>query len=298
MPLTDLCNRPAGRAPVHRSIPASRTPRGALDAGGGSFDAEPPASGGAPDAPSRTKREGGAPHRSGAALRRRSRPHTALEAQPSDAPCPVRAGKPKRRGPISPYPRQGARRNQPEAPSIDICPCAACASQESVSTSATTTVVQHSHGSTDHPTHRAGSCPPARWMRAALAPLGAGPAKLSPSQGPPQAYALASSSPAIARWGALPRPDRLGHLLSRTRACAGWRSRTQVMRKRGSREYAGGRRAKRRPRQGYGRRPSAKKAVAAHPRCLPSTGSPMGRPSNPQVVPCLWNTGWCLCYRR
>jgi hypothetical protein len=33
-------------------------------------------------------RDGGAPHRSGAALRRRSRPRTALEAQPSDTPCP------------------------------------------------------------------------------------------------------------------------------------------------------------------------------------------------------------------
>lgn len=94
MPLTDLCNRPAGRAPVHRSIPASRTPRGALDAGGGSFDAEPPASGGAPDAPSRTKRE--EERRTGAALRcagvlgraQRSKPNPLTPPVPSEPASP------------------------------------------------------------------------------------------------------------------------------------------------------------------------------------------------------------------
>lgn len=297
MPLTDLCNRPAGRAPVHRSIPASRTPRGASMRVEARLTPSLQLQAGLPT-PHR-ERSAKEERRTGAALRcagvlgraQRSKPNPLTPPVPSEPASPDGEDR-SRRAPVKERVAVSPRR----LPST--YPCAACASQESVSTSATTTVVQHSHGSTDHPAHRAGSCVPARWMRAALAPLGAGPAKLSPSQGPPQAYALASSSPAIARWGALPRPDRLGHLLSRNRACAGRRGRTQVMRKRGSREYAGGRHAKRRPRQGYGRRPSAKKAAAAHPRCLPSTGSPIGRPSNPQVVPSLWNTGWCLCYRR
>lgn len=65
-----------------------------------------------------TVREGGAPHRSSAALRRRSRPRTTLEAQPSDASCPAFTAEDRCR----PRPRQEACRRRPEAPSIDRCP--------------------------------------------------------------------------------------------------------------------------------------------------------------------------------
>lgn len=51
------------------------------------------------------------------------------------------------------------------------------------------------------------------------------PAERSQSQGPPRTRTSPPAPPhAIARWRALPRPDRLGHLLSRVRACAGRRA--------------------------------------------------------------------------
>lgn len=99
------------------------------------------------------------------------------------------------------------------------------------------------HGATNHPTHHAKSRPSAL-NAGSPAPRSARPAKLSLGQGPPRARALTSTSPAIARWGALPRPDRLGHLMSRLRACAGRRSQTQVERERCPRRFARGRHTK------------------------------------------------------
>lgn len=60
------------------------------------------------------------------------------------------------------------------------------------------------------------------------APRGAGRSSCLQARGRRRRDALASSSPAMTRREALPRPDRLGHLLSRNRACPGRRSRKQV----------------------------------------------------------------------
>jgi hypothetical protein len=95
--------------------------------------------------------------------------------------------------------------------------------------------------------------------------------------------------------GALPQPDRLGHLLSRTRGDAGWSSRRRrasperdrltsspgVPRFRGAR-LVGPLRAT--PREGDHATP--------HPRCLPSPDHPVrGGSLRPQTVPSLWTAG-------
>lgn len=108
-----------------RSIPASRT-LATPSTGGGSVDAEPPASGRLATPLSRRCAKGGAPHRSSAALYRRFRPRTALEAQPSDASCPAVAAEDRcRRAPVKRHAAAGPRR----LPSTGV-PFAACASKE------------------------------------------------------------------------------------------------------------------------------------------------------------------------
>lgn len=186
-----------------------------------------------------TMREGGAPHRSSAALCRRSRPNTALEAQPSDAFCPALAAEDRcRRAPVKGRAATGPRR----LPSTGV-PFAACASQETrhltrgfaaagsasdaspfysvgrgsafaisfrrrlndstreasrahrpsagqvwrrLSTSAITTVLQHKPRSDRPPRASSRELPPCAMDAGGPAPLGARPAKLSPSQGPPR----------------------------------------------------------------------------------------------------------------
>ena len=106
-------------------------------------------------------------------------------------------------------------------------PARAEKAERRLSTSAITAVLQHNCGQIVHPAHRERSCLLCLVLRAALhltvqdwpSCLGPGAAESSwPSPASPRA---------MTRRGALPRADRLGHLLSRNRACAGRRIRTQ-----------------------------------------------------------------------
>jgi hypothetical protein len=102
-----------------------------------------------------------------------------------------------------------------------------------------------------------------------------------PSPAPPRA---------MTRRGASPRADWLGHLLSRSRACARRRIRAQEEGT-GSRESVSGRRAGRRPHEGRRFRPSAKRGRGQHARgAFHRQAAPRGRHNNPQVVSSLWIT--------
>jgi hypothetical protein len=145
-----------------------------------------------------------------------------------------------------------------------------------LSISAITAVLQHSCGQTVHPAYRQKSCLLWPVMRAALhlsvqdrpSCLVSGAAEGSRhSPAPPRA---------ITRRGASPRSNRLGHLLSRSRACAGRRIPAQEKEQvpanpppdgaQGAVRLKG-RSASVQPRRG---------TQAAYPRCLPSTDSPAG----------------------
>lgn len=87
------------------------------------------------------------------------------------------------------------------------------------------------HGSparprTDQPPRDRPGLPPARRMRAAVHLAVQGRPSRLRARGHRGRFALASASTAIARGGALPRPGRLGHLMSQIRARGGRRSRT------------------------------------------------------------------------
>ena len=125
---------------------------------------------------------------------------------------------------------------------------------------------------------------------------------------PSRSACLGSASPyAIARARASPQPIRLGHLLSRLAACAGW----SCLRRGGSFRFllARARLASIRP---FGRdlrlpelrflavavpwtgpphaHPREGERDPLHPRCLPSPDSPCrGSPRPPQAVPSLWS---------
>jgi hypothetical protein len=134
-----------------------------------------------------------------------------------------------------------------------------------ISTSAIITVLQHEPRS-DQPPHAPRQESPLCALNAGSpAPRSARPAKLSLGQGPPRARALTSTSPAIARWEALPRPDRLGHPMSQLYACADRRSRTQVERDHVPAESPAAGAQRRRPCKGCGRSSSAKRNVSRAP---------------------------------
>jgi hypothetical protein len=114
----------------NRLIPASRTPLGAVDAGGDPFDAEPPASGRLPTHPRGRTAKG--ERRTGAALRcvgvlgraQRSKPNPLtphVQSEPASPDCEGRS----RRAPVKEHDAVSPRR----LPST-CAPCAACASQE------------------------------------------------------------------------------------------------------------------------------------------------------------------------
>lgn len=94
MILADFCNRPNSTSTrATARLPRRRALRSTLDAGGGSFDAVPPASIALSTLSSRAARRG-APHRRGASLWRRYQPLAALEARSLTPPVP----KPRRAG--------------------------------------------------------------------------------------------------------------------------------------------------------------------------------------------------------
>ena len=211
----------------------------------------------------------GAPHRSGTALQRRSRPRTALEARPSDARVPIRplspTGRavsvvpPSRDTPSSAqgaFPRQVlpaslARRRTPATvpgalPPPDRLPAPRRSSLAlgkagpAASSEAHTPAPGRSGAPVDFCNHH-GSPARSRIDRppraspgvTSMAATGSRALETSVHDRPSVFRARGHRGrerprqrlpTAIARWGALPRPDRLGHLLSRVRACAGRRA--------------------------------------------------------------------------
>jgi hypothetical protein len=119
MILADFCNRPNSTSTrATARLPRRRALRSTLDAGGGSFDAVPPASIALSTLSSRAARRG-APHRRGASLWRRYQPLAALEARSLTPLFPTQASRVVRA--VAPCLRQTARHDRPKAPSIDRC---------------------------------------------------------------------------------------------------------------------------------------------------------------------------------
>lgn len=120
MLLADLCNRPAARAPDR---PLDSFASGALQhrsAGGGTFDAVPPASDRLPTlarGAGEERRTGAAPRRAGVIGRARR-----SKSDPLTLRLPVWPYQPSGQGPFASRPRQGACCARSEAPSIDRCP--------------------------------------------------------------------------------------------------------------------------------------------------------------------------------
>jgi hypothetical protein len=296
MPLTDLCNRPAGRAPVHRSIPASRTPRGASMRVEARLTPSLQLQAGLPT-PHR-ERSAKEERRTGAALRcagvlgraQRSKPNPLTPlSRPSLQAQTVRtdlAVLPSRSASRS---ARGAFHQHAPAPLAHRKRACRLLQPPRLSSTATDrpTTPRTEPGLRPCTVDAGGPCTSRCRAGQAVSEPGA-TSGLRPRQLLPRDRSLGSFAPTRS---ARAPPVADSRLRRPEKPNAGdEETRFPRIRRRPAR--------KRRPRQGYGRGPSAKKAVAAHPRCLPSTGSPMGRPSNPQVVPSLWNTGWCLCYRR
>lgn len=146
-----------------------------------------------------------APSREPATVSRSKSPGSASSATPSS----LALGKLSPRGPrgLSPRAVQAKRR---------------------LSTSAITAVLQHSCGRIRRPARRQGvaSLP---GDAGSPAPFGARPAELSRARGRRRVNPSPASPRAMTRRGALPRSGRLGHLMSRNRACAGRRVPAQEM---------------------------------------------------------------------
>ena len=259
-----------------RSIPWLRAPRGPLDLGQGSVDAEPRASGRL----STLSRGTGEEHRTGAALRCDGVVGRAHRSKPDPLTPPVTPGPREVRGPrtapaappssVAPFPIRGAFHRRvprallahregpatfpgalpPPGPASDASSTGGAGvhhpgagqTRRRTSTSAIVTVLQHNRGSTDHPATGLGVSPGVRWCGRPCT-RGARPAEPSRVRSRRGRFALASASPCDRSLGEL-CPDATGPgtscrgIVPGPAGCAGARSRN-----RGSHEPASRRRA-------------------------------------------------------
>jgi len=110
-----------------------------------------------------------------------------------------------------------------------VCRPDAGQAKRRLSTSAITAVLQHNCGRIRHPAHLGKELPPWLGDAGSPPPSGARPAELSRVRGRRGLLPSPASPRAMTRRGASPRSGRLGHLMSRNRACAGRRVPAQEM---------------------------------------------------------------------
>jgi len=144
-----------------------------------------------------------------------------------------------------------------------------------LSTSAIATVLEHDRGRDHHPARFAGSYPPAGVVLGSVASYEASLAELSRVQGPACALQRRRRLPAHEAREFYPSPIGPDTSCHEPVSPLGRRSRARIVWDRSPHEHAGGQRKAIRARAASPDFPR-RRSGSAHPRCLPSMGSPEG----------------------